>query len=247
MNKHELDEMLAENPFLVLSDVIYQSLYNDIIQLKMPPDSRLNESKIAEELGISRSPVKSALSKLEKDGLVYKKSGKILAVSWMTKEDGYSLYEARSALEGFAASLAVIRITAEQMKELEELTRQYVAVCNGSNKELNPNDYADIDHKFHSLIVTASCNPYIMRMYRSLEGYLLHYRYCLYYSLGPEKPAADTLSGRKASPGYFQCLPDGLYRYRPARGGGGCPQHAQCLQPMGIDGIRPMTKNAEKM
>ena len=36
MNKHELDEMLAENPFLVLSDVIYQSLYNDIIQLKMP-------------------------------------------------------------------------------------------------------------------------------------------------------------------------------------------------------------------
>lgn len=187
MNKSELDKMLAENPFLVLSDVIYQSLYNDIIQLKMSPDSRLNESKIAEELGISRSPVKSALSRLEKDGLAYKKSGKMLAVSWMTKEDGYNLYEARSALEGFAASLAVIRITSKQMEELELLTKQYIAVCNGNTKDLNANDYAEIDHKFHSLIVTASCNPYILRMYKSLEGYLLHYRYCLYYSLGPEK------------------------------------------------------------
>ena len=99
----------------------------------------------------------------------------------------------RAALwKGLPPPLAVIRITAEQMKELEELTRQYVAVCNGSNKELNPNDYADIDHKFHSLIVTASCNPYIMRMYRSLEGYLLHYRYCLYYSLD-----------RRSCSGYF--------------------------------------------
>ena len=105
----------------------------------------------------------------------------------MTKEDGYNLYEARSALEGFAASLAVIRITSKQMEELELLTKQYVAVCNGSNSDLNPNDYAEIDHKFHSLIVTASCNPYILRMYKSLEGYLLHYRYCLFYSLGPEK------------------------------------------------------------
>lgn len=187
MNKSELDKMMAENPFLVLSDVIYQSLYNDIIQLRMSPDSRLNESKIAEELGISRSPVKRALSRLEKDGLVYKKSGKMLAVSWMTKEDGYNLYEARSALEGFAASLAVIRITSKQMEELECLTKQYIAVCNGNTKDLNANDYAEIDHKFHSLIVTASCNPYILRMYKSLEGYLLHYRYCLYYSLGPEK------------------------------------------------------------
>ena len=187
MNKSELDKMLAENPFLVLSDVIYQSLYNDIIQLKMSPDSRLNESKIAEELGISRSPVKSALTRLEKDGLAYKKSGKMLAVSWMTTEDAYNLYEARSALEGFAASLAVIRITSKQMEELELLTKQYIAVCNGNTKDLNANDYADIDHKFHSLIVTASCNPYILRMYKSLEGYLLHYRYCLYYSLGPEK------------------------------------------------------------
>lgn len=105
MNKHELDEMLAENPFLVLSDVIYQSLYNDIIQLKMPPDSRLNESKIAEELGISRSPVKSALSKLEKDGLVYKKSGKILAVSWMTKEDGYSFMRRAALWKGLPPPL----------------------------------------------------------------------------------------------------------------------------------------------
>lgn len=127
------------------------------------------------------------MSRLEKDGLVYKKSGKILAVSRMTKEDSYHLYEARSALEGFAASLAVINITPKQLEELENLTKQYAAIGNGKSEDLNTNDYAEVDHKFHSLIIAASCNPYILRMYKSLEGYLLHYRYCLLSSLGPEK------------------------------------------------------------
>ena len=96
MNKHELDEMLAENPFLVLSDVIYQSLYNDIIQLKMP---RITTERKQDRgrTGDKQKPVKSALSKLEKDGLVYKKSGKILAVSWMTKEDAIAFMR-RAAL-----------------------------------------------------------------------------------------------------------------------------------------------------
>ena len=57
IDRQTLHKKIEENPFLVLEDVIYHSLRNDIIELQLTPGSKLNESKLAEDLGISRSPI----------------------------------------------------------------------------------------------------------------------------------------------------------------------------------------------
>lgn len=72
MNRSQIEERRQENPFLSLSDILYDIILQDIISFKLKPGTRLNESSIAEQLGTSRSPVKSALLRLYYDSYVVK-------------------------------------------------------------------------------------------------------------------------------------------------------------------------------
>lgn len=183
MNKKDLDQILADNPFASLSEVIYKALYESIIFLRIAPGSKLNESKIADELGISRTPVKKALGRLADDKLLMKKGGSISVVSTMAKEESRRLYEARIAVEGYAAFLAASRISQSQLAELERLAAQYAEI----GLRLDPATYAECDHRFHAVIIAASGNDYISRMYQGLESRLLHYRHCLLHEIGPAR------------------------------------------------------------
>lgn len=186
MNKEELNKIMLDNPFTPLTDAIYQVLYNDIVRLYKSPGSKLNLSKIADELGVSRTPVRSALDKLVEDRLVNKvDNSKVFVVAHMTKEESNELYESRIAIEGYAAYLAVTNITSEQLKKLERLTERYTEICN--SKKIDPIEYAECDHEFHSTIIEASANKYIQRMYKIIEGRLSHYRHCLIPEVGSEK------------------------------------------------------------
>ena len=74
--------MMKENPFLHLEDIIYQALRMEIIGLRIAPGSILNESKIAEDLGVSRTPVRNALARLvEEEYAAY------LAASLITEKE----------------------------------------------------------------------------------------------------------------------------------------------------------------
>lgn len=182
MTREQLEQKQRSNPFLALTDVIYQVVKEDIIQLRIPPGTRLAESRLADELGISRTPVKSALTKLTQDNLIYKQDGRVSVVSAMTKFESRKLFEARIALEGHAAYLAVTRIKPSQLKEMEKLVEQYTKIGN----HLNPAStaHAEVDHLFHKIVIAASCNEYIEQMYKSIESRLLHYRYCLLQEVG---------------------------------------------------------------
>lgn len=183
MKRSELKKRIAENPFAVLGEIVYQSLYEDIISLRIAPGSKLNESRIAEELGISRTPVKTALTQLEKDNLLLKKGGTICVVSPMTKEESRQLFEARIAIEGYAVYLAAKRIAQSELSELEQLVTQYSKIGDC----LEPVIYAECDHKFHALIIKASRNTYIQKMYATIEKRLLHYRHCLLPTIGAQR------------------------------------------------------------
>ena len=126
LTREKLSEEMSRNPFLVLGDFIFDSLYRDIITLRIPPGSKLNESRIASELGVSRTPVKHAVTQLISMGLVRKKDEKLSVVSPMGKDESRSLYEARIAIEGYAAYLAASRISVEQLNMLEALVGEYI-------------------------------------------------------------------------------------------------------------------------
>jgi len=177
------EQLKKAHPFLPLGELVYMFLYNEIIYLRILPNTKLGESKIADELKISRTPVNYALNRLIDEQLIEKKEGKTTVVSTMGKKESKMLYEARIAIEGYAAFLAVSRITGKQLAALEELVKQYLEI----GKDINPETYADCDHQFHGIIIEAAGNTYISKMYASIESRLKHYRYCLLSQIGKDR------------------------------------------------------------
>lgn len=76
LSKEELDAMIRENPFCVINDILYKALYDDIIHLRIQPGEKLSESKIAQTLQISRTPVRNALISLANDNLIERRNGR---------------------------------------------------------------------------------------------------------------------------------------------------------------------------
>lgn len=180
LSKEELDAMIRENPFCVINDILYKALYDDIIHLRIQPGEKLSESKIAQTLQISRTPVRNALISLANDNLIERRNGRASVVRPMQKEESKRLYEARIAVEGYAAFLAAQRISAHDLKKIKQLLAQFMSVDITRDRS----DYVQYDHEFHSCIVNAAQNPQISKMYACIEKRILHYRYCLYLQIG---------------------------------------------------------------
>ncbi len=171
MEQKDLKEQLRANPFLALNDIIYQLLFDDIIYLRIPPSSKINEKQIAESLGVSRSPVNTALQRLCDDGLLIKDGRKNLYVAPMEKKECRQLYESRIALEGYAAYLCVFRIEPPQIEHLEQSIEEFErAIIEDITTQ------AKYDALFHSIIIDSAQNPYIAAMYKTTEYALLRYR-----------------------------------------------------------------------
>lgn len=185
MDRKELNAKMQANPFLHLEDYIYQSLRKDIIGLLIAPGSKLSESKIAEELGVSRTPVRNALSHLTEEGLICKNANRVPVVKALTKEECYQIMDARLAIEGHAAYLAASLITEKELDELKYWINRYQKASLSKNKA-DILEHASSDHNFHALIVRASRNSLIQEMYQKIETRVFYYRSCLYHALKPE-------------------------------------------------------------
>ncbi|GCF93622.1 GntR family transcriptional regulator [Enterococcus florum] len=171
-----------DHPFYTITERVYLFLREEIIHLHLMPNQKLNESRIAQELGISRTPVRKALDKLFQELLVGK-TGKSYTVSSMQKEESMVLCEARIAIEGYAVFLASSHINEKQLERLSELTVEYEQI------DLNDGSwrYAECDHEFHRILIEAAGNAHISRMYETIELRLRHYRHCLLNQIGKEQ------------------------------------------------------------
>lgn len=173
MTKGEFDNYMKEQPFAVLGEVMYQSLYQEITNGSLLPGDKLYEVQIAKNLGISRSPVKMAISRLLQEGMLEKEDGKVPRVKHITYDECLSLYEARITLEGMAAYHAAKRISKNELDELKSLVNRFVAI----DASLDGMEFARCDEMFHTIIVNASRNKYIIEMYDYLKCGLQRYRY----------------------------------------------------------------------
>ena len=110
MDRFYFEENMKENPFLTRQDLVYQYLLKKIIAMDYIPKMKVNESAIADELGISRTPVNSAINKLLKERFLVKKDHGV-HVSPAKLSDYILICEARQMIEGTAAFYAATRIT----------------------------------------------------------------------------------------------------------------------------------------
>lgn len=174
INRNALKDAQKANPFAPVHETVYQYLHQAILLLELKPGEKLRESQLAEELEISRSPVKAALQRLEHESLVERSDGKTYRVSPVQYEDCRALAEARKGIEGAAAYYAAGRITEKELGQLKALLLQF-RIGDRTPTPL-PEEFAHTDGQFHRLIVRASRNPYLADAYGLIESNMLRYR-----------------------------------------------------------------------
>ena len=162
-----------------LREIVYEELKLQILTGKIEPGTRMMEIELAEEMGVSRTPIREAIRKLEKEGLVTIEPRKGAYASDVSTEDMVEILEVRQIMEGLAAELAASRVQEVQLDHLREAEERY-------NKAVASGDTADMikyDSQFHKLIVEASNNKTLMQLIEPLQEMALRFRYLYYHDL----------------------------------------------------------------
>lgn len=107
-----------------VTDWAYEEIRDAIIGLRLQPGDSLREAALAERLGVSKTPVREALGRLEKEGLVETTSFKGAVVSSYSREDLVEIYELRELLEGAAVRTAAERSTPEALDRLRSIVER---------------------------------------------------------------------------------------------------------------------------
>lgn len=130
------------------ADQVVGRLREAIVSGHLAPGTRLPESRLAAQLGVSRIPVREALSRLEAEGLVKREPYRGTTVAKLSPEQVAESFMLRSLLEGFAAKLATPRLTPERLARLRHLVEQ----IRSATREGRSTDLPPLHRAFHSTI-----------------------------------------------------------------------------------------------
>ena len=123
MAKNELDLQMEDYQYLPLRDVVFRTLRQAILRGELKPGERLMEIRLANQLGVSRTPIREAIRMLELDGLVIMVPRKGAQVAQITEKDLNDVLEVRLGLEELAVKLACQRITESELQKQKSLFR----------------------------------------------------------------------------------------------------------------------------
>ena len=160
------------NEYLPLRDVVFQTLRNAILKGELKPGERLMEIQLAQKLGVSRTPVREALRKLELEGLVIMIPRRGAIVADITIQDLNDVLEVRLGLEELAVRFACERITDEEIKALGLAVKEFEKKM--SNNELSAQAEADV--KFHEIIYGATHNQRLVQIINNIREQMYRYR-----------------------------------------------------------------------
>lgn len=155
-----------------LADRVHATLREQIIDGSLPPGTRLSEPVIAVELGVSRTPVREALGRLQQEGLVTRYRGGGLHVAGLTQKEAAEIIGIRAVLEGYAARLAAERITPA---ELERASAAHLAAAEAIERE-DVDRVLEANTVFHDTINSASHSTRCVAMIAELRDWVLRYR-----------------------------------------------------------------------
>ena len=113
------------NEYLPLRDVVFNTLRQAILRGELKPGERLMEIQLANKLGVSRTPIREAIRKLELEGLVLMIPRTGAEVADITEKSLKDVLEVRRALEELSVKLTCDRITKEELKELEQAAENF--------------------------------------------------------------------------------------------------------------------------
>ena len=159
-----------------LREIVYEELKRQILVGEIAPGTRMMEVDLAEEMGVSRTPVREAIRKLEKEGLVTIEPRRGAYASDISIKDILDVLEVRQNLEGMAASLAARKVTEEEKQDFIRANAAYkAAILSGNTDEIIKND-----EYFHQLIVNYSDNKTLTQLLSQVQELALRFRYIYY-------------------------------------------------------------------
>lgn len=166
------DITLAINDYLPLRDVVFNTLRQAILKGELEPGERLMEIQLAQKLGVSRTPIREAIRKLELEGLVIMIPRKGAEVARITEKDMRDVLEVRGTLEELAVLLACKNMTDDIIQELRMANKMFESAI--VSKDVVK--IVDADVNFHDLIYKATDNQRLMQIISNLSEQMYRYR-----------------------------------------------------------------------
>lgn len=163
----EMDE------FLPLRDVVFNTLRKAILTGQLKPGERLMEVHLASRLGVSRTPIREAIRKLELEGLVIMIPRRGAEVARITEKSLKDVLEVRRALDALSVELACDRITQEDISRLLE-------ACGAFERAVREGDASVIaseDVALHDIIVEATGNVRLQQLVNNLSEQMYRFRF----------------------------------------------------------------------
>ena len=155
-----------------LGQHVFENLKHAILRGDVPPGHRLVESRLAETMGISRTPIREAMHKLEREGLLKQLPKSGFRVTGLTREDIEETFGIRSVLESYAARLAAIKHEEGELTPLEEKIAEYQACLDQGRLE----DLPAINTEFHDILYALSRSPKLIKMVNDLRDQIYRFR-----------------------------------------------------------------------
>lgn len=151
-----------------LTTLIFEKIREDVLNDVYKSGEKIIEAKVAEEMGVSRTPVREALKQLELDGLVENIPNRGVIVKGVTRGDIDDIYEMRVAIEGIAAKWSVERMSDEtllHLKEIYELMEFYTV-----KKDIDK--IFELNTKFHEVIYKSACSRYLEHVLSDFQQFI---------------------------------------------------------------------------
>lgn len=159
--------------FLPLRDVVFNTLRKAILTGQLKPGERLMEVHLANSLGVSRTPIREAIRKLELEGLVIMIPRRGAEVARITEKSLKDVLEVRRALDVLSVELACDRITEEDIERLLNACQDFEQAARG--KDASVIAKADVD--LHDIIVEATGNQRLQQLVNNLSEQMYRYRF----------------------------------------------------------------------
>ena len=158
--------------YLPLRDVAFQKLRQAILRGELLPGQRLMEIQLAEQLGVSRTPVREAIRMLEQDGLAVMIPRRGAIVSRISGKNLRDVLEVRRALEELAVVLSCARMTEENYREMKEANQRFAALLDSDDVTA----MAEADEAFHDMIYQASDNTRLLQLELQMREQMYRFR-----------------------------------------------------------------------
>ncbi len=167
------DLSMQMNEFLPLRDVVFNTLRQAILTGELKPGERLMEIHLANKLGVSRTPIREAIRKLELEGLVTMIPRRGAEVAQITEKSMNDVLEVRRALDALCVELACERITPEDTERLKLACEAFEAAV--GTGDINRIARADVE--LHDIIVQATGNRRLVQLINNLSEQMYRYRF----------------------------------------------------------------------